>query len=219
MACEQPVFTKLFFWQITYTCSRSVHVSYYWNEICSYVCTFLVDHSQIFSLPLNLFCYCGFIFICPTAGPRAVLTKSTLLMISRWARISASNTWCFCRSFILVCRLLRSALLSSAIFCIRSDTHSSAWRTETEVDGRLNSVINRELNWKSDPSEFFHLSVIINHTLFFNTVKTLKIFGDPATKHCPVFWLVSKLPLRHLGWKCTDAWKAPALPHVWQKAL
>lgn len=150
MACEQPVFTKLFFWQITYTFSRSVHVNYYWNEICSYVCTFLVDHSQIFSLPLNLFCYCGFILIFPTA----VLTKSTLLMISWWARISASNTWCFCRSFILVCRLLRSALLSSAIFCIRSDTHSSAWRTETEVDGRLNSVINRELNWKSDLSFF-----------------------------------------------------------------
>lgn len=54
------------------------------------------------------------------------LTCWTDSMIFPWARISASNTWCFCSIFILVWRLLMSILESSCILFIRSVIHSSA---------------------------------------------------------------------------------------------
>lgn len=51
-------------------------------------------------------------------------------MISSFARISASKTWCFCSSFILSCRLLGSCMEGSSSFCMRSLIQSSACSSE-----------------------------------------------------------------------------------------
>lgn len=78
-------------------------------------------------------------------------------------------------SFTVLCHLLHP--LRHPLLCL-THRNRSRWMVKQCYKQRIELEIR---------PEFFYLSVIVNHTLFFNTVKTLKIFGDPATKHCPVF--------------------------------